>query len=760
MSACDEIRPLVSALQDGELSPGEAAPVRAHLAGCASCREVLDSHAALAELVSQHARTPRIEPGEWASFEERLELELSRARKTYPRKPFARLLALGPVLSAAAAALLALGLGRALLSEDRSVALAYTPLHLPDVPLREPSLEDASPRAPSGEGQVAPRDLRGVEGAGAAKALTDAQRKALEKNGIVQVPGNASLDAFYGDRAPPGVRPLVTADAALLLFQGAARRAALEVEREHIAPGLERTLEILSRELSRFEESARTDEVRRSARLARRIVAVALALEGKSQAGLSGETAVVDDARLVREGKGRGLSRVLGRELDLDAIAPRGDLALLPDHARAVGWLAQASLRLDSEHEDEARAASLVVLALANARALALWNDVDDAVTFLHGPQDDLGAFDLLRATRRALGDRVDPDSLGTGEALARVERAALDESRAGGAGRIAQVSSATPTFRLVGGARSLEAIVLSALADKVPGRAHPTSLDLLGALGSREARTIASSEGLPGYNRALEGVSGVVADVTELPRATSRSGSGIERSKLFAIARLLEQPPASAPPAMRTREYEDRLVLAALAGLSAAPAGSLETRPGAEARSTLPQVEPLPGCYARLAYAARRLALGLEGSAATRSSAVEQAVKRLERAGEILSGLARASAEVLEGKTLSQESREALAAFEPAVLALAPHAAFSVEDVHVRVQNDGSREILERTVGPIDALYLVLPVPGEGKLELAVGPALSAREIVVKDVRTTEDDVRRGPRAPDPEWATHIMAR
>jgi anti-sigma factor RsiW len=149
MSACDEIRPLVSALQDGELTPGEAAPVRAHLATCASCREVLESHAALADLVSRHARMPRIEPGDWASFEETLELELSRARGALPRRPFARLLAFAPVLSAAAAVLLALGLGRALLSEDRSVALAYTPLHLPEAPFREPALEGASPRAPS-----------------------------------------------------------------------------------------------------------------------------------------------------------------------------------------------------------------------------------------------------------------------------------------------------------------------------------------------------------------------------------------------------------------------------------------------------------------------------------------------------------------------------------------------------------------------------------------------------------------------------------
>ena len=60
------------------------------------------------------------------------------------------------------------------------------------------------------------------------------------------------------------------------------------------------------------------------------------------------------------------------------------------------------------------------------------------------------------------------------------------------------------------------------------------------------------------------------------------------------------------------------------------------------------------------------------------------------------------------------------------AASAFAPPSAYASSDVHVLVKADGSREWLERTDGPLDRLYVV--VPGEnGAYRLAVGAARRA---------------------------------
>jgi hypothetical protein len=441
--------------------------------------------------------------------------------------------------------------------------------------------------------------------------------------------------------------------------------------------------------------------------------------------------------------------------VDWGRFEPRGALAALPAHFATVVWLGEASLRLDAQHPDELRAASLMTLGIARSMpVLARWVALDDAATLVHGPQDDLGALDVLMVVRSALGDSVRPDLLGHDEAVARIAQRASEAAKPRSTGSVATVEpdALVPRFRLLGATRSLEELVLSDLSgERLPGRARPTSLDLLAALGSSPARAVASSDGTPGYGRALDALGPLLEDVTSVPRAVSRSGSGVERSRLFALAKLVERPSPTAPAFMATQAYSDRLLLAALAGLDevepAPEDGELVQDPSAP----LPLVEPLPGFYARLAHGARRLALGLEATTpgATRATA------RLRRTSELLTGLSLAAEETLEARPFSTESRRALASFASAARVLAPASALSVDDVHVLARQDGTREWLERMCGPLDRLFLVLP--GEdGKLRLASGPALSAREVTAS-APLTRDDVARAARQ-DPAWASHVV--
>ncbi|MBI3725592.1 zf-HC2 domain-containing protein, partial [bacterium] len=200
MSACDELRPLVSALEDGELSASEAALVRSHLETCAACRQVRDDHARLSALVTAHASPPAIEASRWAELERKLDLELagSSPPSSMRERRLAPLVALRPLLAAAAGAVLALGLARSLVFQEERIAVAFTPRHLPELSFREPSVTGLA----TGDEKPLPRGLEGVLGADAARSLTKAQREALERDGLVQVPGSgASLDPFYGERA-------------------------------------------------------------------------------------------------------------------------------------------------------------------------------------------------------------------------------------------------------------------------------------------------------------------------------------------------------------------------------------------------------------------------------------------------------------------------------------------------------------------------------------------------------------------------------
>jgi hypothetical protein len=756
MSACDAIRPLVSALADGELSAEEAAPVTAHLETCAPCREARDAHAAVSGLVARHAPRPAVPPERWARFDADLARELAVAA---PARPVLRLRFLAPLVAAAATLAFAVGLALLLVTPE-AIVLSYTRHVLPDLAY----LEAAPGARAAGAGRPAPPGLRGVAMAEAARALTFAQNEALERDGLVETPGsNVALEDFYR-----GENGLVTADAAFLVHGGAVARAALAVERDDIAPGLATTLTVLGRELEALARHDRSKAMQRGLDLARDVIGVAAALDGVHAAVAPGhEARVARDAASARAGTGTAPSVVLGRDVDWEALAPRGDLALLEDHARTVAWLAHADLHLDAAHPDEARAAAFIVLALANgrtrdgARLLALWNDLDDAATFLHGPQDDLGAFEVLGALERLTSEvSLAPSALDGDEALERLVLAARAEAEAR-PGKIASDGDAPgPRFRLLGGTRSIEALVTSRLA-ALPGRRHPTSLDLLAGLGSAAARTIVSEERIGGYGQAFEALAPLMADVVRVPRPGSLKASGVERSRLFAIAKLLERPPASAPAVQRTEAYRDRLLLAGLAALDAC--GASPEEPGelvVDPRGPVPAIEPLPLVYARLAYSARRLALGLDATSAARSPAVARATARLRRVSEVLSGLALAAEEALRDEAPSAEARLALQSFASAAHVFAPPSAVSVEDVHVLRLENGTAEILERASGPLDRIYMVLPVPGDGShYRLAVGPALAACEVATA-TRLAPADVLRGGRFEAPSWATHVVGR
>ena len=572
----------------------------------------------------------------------------------------------------------------------------------------------------------------------------------------------------------------MTVDAALCLWNATVARAALEVERARVEPELREALDAIGRELEVMAGEIRDPEVRAACERARGVIGVAADLDGLAPFA-SGplREAILEDAAHVWLARGRAISRTVGSWLDLDAFRPRGPLAASPAHFRTVAWLSRA--RLGLEWSDDPRDAALVVLALARARtahgrALASWDDLDSTVELLHGPQSDLGTFEVLGALERAFGPTATADDLASRAGIERfvkeVRASALARAEALGGDRRSEAR-----FTLLGDTRTVEGAVLEALsAPRLAGRTRPGSLDLLAALGSRAARTIASLEGAPGYDRALDAVASRLEGVREVSRAVSLAGSGVERARLFALAALVGDGAASEVQKDTTgvvsteapdEAHESRDLLAAFAALDGTDPAPLDgPEPVVDVQAPLPLVEPAPALYERLAHGARRLAQGLEPGTPAGSD-VAKSLAQLRRVAALLSGLAHASVEALEDRAPSTRSVAALAAFYPTLAALAPDHAASVEDVHVTVLPSGEREILERAAGPFDRLFEIVRIPGMDRESggrgaaawtLVVGPALSAREVVVRDARLPPESLERAPRPQDPSWATHVV--
>src|SRR5262249_45172345 len=138
---------------------------------------------------------------------------------------------------------------------ERSV-LAFPRRHLPELSHRDPIA------------RARPLDAAKVEpGAFANTLLSQEQLAALAKNKIIQVATTDARPADFVASLPRGARPLVTADAALALWNAAVSRALVEAERERVEPELRENLDALGVALEKIDEKNESRELRRKLEL-------------------------------------------------------------------------------------------------------------------------------------------------------------------------------------------------------------------------------------------------------------------------------------------------------------------------------------------------------------------------------------------------------------------------------------------------------------------------------------------------------------
>lgn len=754
----------LSAWLDGELEPGEASAVASHVAGCPACAAEARALEAVSEVLGEVAPEPG--PAAWAGFERGLDEELRReARLRSPWLWIPRgLVAAALVLLALGPSLFVLALGQAPVQAAGRLPSAHLPF---DAPSGHP-LAPTTPPTPLEE--LASTELLARAGLG------HAARQVLARQGLVQLPSGARRlsELVPGPGAP--LPPLATADASLLVTGAVLARAASSVEEALLRPGLLELLELLAREAELAGRAARDPVVRQGLLRLQQRAAVALLLQGRTQAasGLApaARDPVEQEAALVRAGGGPRPSRLdPERTVDDRAFLPRGPWAepALQDHARAVAWLGAWSPRLAAAHPDELREACLAALLLARGRlpagdggartGLHLQAELEAALELLSGEPDGLGPLDLAAALGEVLGTWTPaPDALADPATLARLDEVLRLRARARGLPRVRGLGQgeSEARFQLLGGTRSLEGRVLDRLG-AVPARARPSALDLPALLGSRRARSVLAAAGLdaPGYDAALAALR-PASEAFLRPGGALRARASLEQARTWSAAALLDRPDPSPWRPQSSSAWPDRALLGALGGLVPARAAP-PVAPGPATPGPLPLVEPLPHLHARLAFGARRVAVAL-GELLPPGPLRSRSVAQLLRVAVVEEALRDASLDLLEGRPLRPGAVSGLRLWAVTVRELGPEDVRTAEDLYELGLPGGGVQVVHRAVVRLDRLVAVA-LDAHGRPALAQGPAVLACELLTSGERLARPEaIAAHPDARTPAWATHVV--
>lgn len=691
---------------DDELDEALAAEVERALAADDEAAAIVEDLRAIRSAAAELA-PPSPGPERWARFERDFSAALAslpargtEADRASPRaapitpSPFVRLLPLA--LAAAAGLMLMVLLNTETSSRGDRVALAFQRKRFEPADFVPPP---ASPPNPL------PRAATRLRRRARAKGLRPELIEDLASTGLALSLARDDLDLAERYRRWLGEpdRVIVTPELAVLLAEGAVRRAIAAVELRAIAPGLKDVLGRLTRALLAYRATAIAQEARLGVDRALEITAVGALLAGDRPSLPRGlEARCRAEVGRIEAAEGPAWSELLLRQEDYDAYRVRDayrDEPALFGHFRAVVWLTRSPLRIDADHPEECRAAAMLVAAAARAKQFKAWSRLEDLIEQLFGRADGLSLFDVRRALQTTLGDRFSgPDALNSPRRLSRFIAALEREAEARAAGMINPGQA--PEVRLFGAVRSLDNLAVAALTDD--RRPEPTLLDLPYLFGSPAAAPLLATEegnldGLAAGARRFRAGLLTRLGATALP----------DRGRAYA-ARALGHRPGADP-----ERYARRLLLAADACFQPRSAAAALPLRGARALAPL-YVEPQAPAYARLAHALRSAA----GLISAHLPAAQSRGLRADllRITGLLEAFAASNGDRPLPPAVADELLSVLPAFRPA-------AAWTCDHLVTLKSPRGDIQV-QRASGGADLLYLALADGG-----LARGAIFSLRE-------------------------------
>ncbi len=479
---------------------------------------------------------------------------------------------------------------------------------------------------------------------------------------------------------------------------------------------------------------------------------------------------------------------------DYSQYVPRGHYTRseqLQRYFRAMMWYGRINMRL--QRPDETRMALLITYLLRNTKvggkpATEVWARVYDPTVFIVGKADDLGIYEYGALWNSVYGAGAPPTAIADAAKLNTFIQAARQLPPP-------QVNSmwvyiwedkaqVTQGFRLMGQRFTLDAYIFQQLIWRnvgIPGKERwlPKGLDVMAAMGSKEAYTILEQTGETGYANYPERMKKVRGEVSALQ--TDSWTQNLYWSWLYALQPLLDPKGPQYPSFMQTLAWTRKDMHTALGSwtelkhdtiLYAKQVMAEMGGGGEEPEPPHSWVEPNPEAYARLLTLTRMTNDGLDN----RGLLTENTKTNLARLDDLLTFLLDVSQQELADKPLSQGTYERLKYYGGELEAMTLAAAdpqgegrpfFSEDDqaaLVADVATDPNGQVLEEATGRIFKIYAVVP-NGKGGLVIAKGGVFSYYEFPwpMSDRLTDESwraKVTAGQAPPQPEWTGSFIAR
>jgi hypothetical protein len=647
-----------------------------------------------------------------------------------------------------------------------AAALPAPPLPAGFTPAAEPGFARFQPPAVAAEARVAAEpiapDLSNVE---LTAILSPEQRARVAESGFVVSPGDTKEFYELYERARyDNVPVFVTSDSLLhvyhLLFDKTLRRA----ETSAFIPMLTRLDgELLQSSVAQYRALAGTpwaEAARRNAAY----FAVAVKLLDPSWEVPEGlrDLAEPDLAAIAAHG-GIGPSAIFPGSPegeDWSQYVPRGHYTKseeLGRYFRAMMWHGRMTFRVADE--TETRQAALLTQAYQTTEvdgtpAAAVWAGIYEPTVFFVGRSDDLTPQEYGQAFAAAYGDASDPQALADEAKFQAFQRAAGELRPPQILGMVNTAGApleATKGLRLMGQRFVPDAFVFERLiADAVPGRGLPKSLDFFAALGSERALAHLEATGdtaLPNYT----------ANMDELRATFAGYGDEVWTQNLYwawihSLRPLLAPAGEGYPQFMRGAAWQDKQLTAALGSWTELKRDTIlyakqvyaergyDAMQPPDPERPRGYVEPVPELYARVAGLTQMTIDGL----GSRGLLADEDRAALEAMAKIAGQLQAMAEKQLRGEALSDEEYEFIrfygAEIEALTFAAGDEGVYQGrggfpaggEDLQAAVVADiatdpGAGQVLENGVGRVFEIYVVAPV--EGRLVLTRGGVFSHYE-------------------------------
>jgi hypothetical protein len=628
--------------------------------------------------------------------------------------------------------------------------------------------------------------------------LSPEQQARLAQNGFVVSPGETKEFYELYERARyDNVPVFVTSDSLLhvyhLLFDKTLRRA----ETASFSPMLLSLDAALLREsVAQYETLAGTpwaEAARRNAAY----FAVALKLLDPSWEVPSGLRDLAEpDLAAIAEHGGFSPSAIFPAYPygeDWSQYVPRGHYTkseALERYFRAMMWHGRMTFR--ASDEIETRQAALLTLAYEQAQvgelpAAQVWAGIYEPTVFFVGRSDDLTPQEYSAALAAAYGPLSDPRELLDAQAFAAFQ-SAIAELRAPEIMGMVSFGDLpldqTKGLRLMGQRFVPDAFVFEWLvAERVPTRSLPRSLDFFAALGSDRALSHLEALGdtaLPNYS----------TNMARLQETFAGYGEAVWTQNLYwswihSLRPLLAPVPAEYPEFMRSPAWRDKQLTTALGSWTELKrdtilyAKQVYAERGYDAldppdpERPRGYVEPVPELFARV-VALTNMTIGGLDSRGLLNADDRVALEAMAR----LAGQLQTMAELqLIGEPLSSEQYELIRFYGAEIEALT----FAADDeasyqgrggfpaggeplqaaIVAEIATDPGGAVLENAIGRIFEVYVIAPV--EGRLVLTKGGVFSHYEFVQPLAERLSDEEWRakldaGEAPPLAEWTRSYL--